>query len=83
MGQAFDESGHVLGDFYGDSKREVFDELMKRHPEANELRIKSMKERIDLAEKDVRMINWQKRAEIAEEKLNTIERLINGTQRAD
>ena len=42
MGQAFDGAGNVLGEAYGDSKREVFEELERRHKAAAEIRIKSM-----------------------------------------
>lgn len=40
MGQAFDRDGHVLGEAYGDTKREVLDQLEKMHPHADEIRIK-------------------------------------------
>ena len=43
MGQAFDPSGNVLGEAYGDTKREVFDKLMAEHKDAHEIRIHSLK----------------------------------------
>jgi len=42
MGQAFDKYGHVLGEAFGETKADVFNELMKKHPDANELRIKTI-----------------------------------------
>jgi hypothetical protein len=42
MGQAFDRDGNVLGEAYGDSKREVFDKLTEQFKEAAELRIKTI-----------------------------------------
>lgn len=47
MGQAFDRDGNVLGEASGDTKREVFERLSAEYPAAHEIRIKSMKERID------------------------------------
>lgn len=41
MGQAFDAQGNVLGDAYGETKREVFDQLQQRHADAAEFRIRS------------------------------------------
>jgi hypothetical protein len=41
VGQAFDQDGRVLGEATGSSKKEVFDELMKKHPDAHEIRIRS------------------------------------------
>ena len=41
MGQAFDRDGNVLGEAFGDTKREVFDKLMKEHEAADEIRIRS------------------------------------------
>jgi hypothetical protein len=41
MGQAFDGGGNVLGEAHGETKREVFDQLMKDHPDADEIRIKA------------------------------------------
>ncbi len=42
MGQAFDEQGNVLGEAFGNTKREVFDKLQKEHANAHELRIRSL-----------------------------------------
>jgi hypothetical protein len=48
MGQAFDEGGRPLGPgVFGETKREVFDELLKRHPDAHEYRIKTLKDKLD------------------------------------
>jgi len=49
MGQAFDRDGNVLGEAFGETKREVFDKLIAEHPDADEIRIKSMKDKIDAA----------------------------------
>lgn len=52
MGQAFDREGNVLGEAYGDTKREVFDKLMRDHGDAAEIRIRSLEERLSEAEEN-------------------------------
>jgi hypothetical protein len=42
MGQAFDESGRVLGEAFGTTKQEVFDKLHREFNDAAEIRIRSM-----------------------------------------
>ena len=42
MGQAFDRDGHVLGEAYGDTKREVFEKLNREFKDAHEIRIKTL-----------------------------------------
>lgn len=44
MGQAFDRAGNVLGDAYGETKREVFDKLNERFKDAAEIRIRTLAE---------------------------------------
>lgn len=44
MGQALDRDGNVLGEAYGDTKREVFDKLAAEFTQAHELRIKSLQD---------------------------------------
>ena len=46
MGQAFDRDGNVLGEAFGDSKREVFDKLTSEFKDAAEIRIKTIEQRI-------------------------------------
>lgn len=46
MGQALDKEGNVLGEATGNTKREVFDELQRRHPAADEIRIKTLEEKL-------------------------------------
>lgn len=46
MGQAFDGDGHVLGEAFGDTKREVFDKLTEQFKDAAEIRIKTMEEKL-------------------------------------
>ena len=41
MGQAFDKDGHIMAEFYGSTKREVFEKLMDAAPTAHEIRIRS------------------------------------------
>lgn len=41
MGQALDRDGRVIGEAYGETKRDVFDQLSAAHPGADELRIKT------------------------------------------
>jgi hypothetical protein len=41
MGQAFDRNGNVLGEAYGETKREVFDKLQAEFKDAAEIRIRS------------------------------------------
>ena len=42
MGQAFDRDGNVLGDAYGETKREVFEKLTAQFKDAAELRIRTL-----------------------------------------
>lgn len=42
MGQAFDREGNVLGEAFGETKREVFDKLQADHRDAAEIRIRSL-----------------------------------------
>ena len=42
MGQAFDKDGAILGEAYGQTKREVFDTLTENHPDAAEIRIRTL-----------------------------------------
>lgn len=46
MGQAFDSRGNVLGETYGETKREVFDKLNDQFKDAAEIRIKTMGDKI-------------------------------------
>ena len=52
MGQAFDRDGHVLGEAYGDTKREVLEKLEMMHPTAEEIRIKTMHAEVKAAVAD-------------------------------
>lgn len=42
MGQAFDSHGNVLGEAFGETKREVFDKLTATHADAAEIRIRTL-----------------------------------------
>ena len=42
MGQAFDRDNNVLGEAFGETKREVFDKLMHEHQNADRIEIRSM-----------------------------------------
>lgn len=54
MGQAFDRDGHVLGEAYGDTKREVFDKLIGQFKDAHEIRIRSLEHQVQpLTDADV------------------------------
>ena len=44
MGQAFDKDGEMLNEAYGQTKRDVFDKLIEKHPDAAEIRIRSLHE---------------------------------------
>lgn len=44
MGQAFDRNGNVLGEAFGDTKREVFDKLNEQFKQADEIRVKTLGE---------------------------------------
>ena len=48
MGQAFDRDGNVLGEAFGDTKREVFDKLTAQFRDAAEIRIRSFHRSGDL-----------------------------------
>ncbi len=43
MGQALDAEGRVLGETYGKTKQEVFDHLISAYPDAEEIRIKTVR----------------------------------------
>lgn len=47
MGEAFNDRGQKIAEAFGASKREVFDKLQNLAPEASEIRIRSLKERLD------------------------------------
>ena len=47
MGQAFDEAGKLLAEAFGKTKREVFDKLMEKAPDAAEVRIKRLTDEIE------------------------------------
>jgi hypothetical protein len=47
MGQALDRDGNVLGEAFGDTKREVLDKLTAAHPDADEVRIRSVRAALD------------------------------------
>lgn len=47
MGQAFDRDGNVLGEAFGATKQEVLEQLMKEHPEAEEIRIKTFRDKVE------------------------------------
>jgi len=49
MGQAFDHDGNVLSEAFGETKREVFDKLIALQPNAHEIRIKALAEKINAA----------------------------------
>lgn len=42
MGQALDKDGRVIGEAFGDTKREVFDALTRDFKDAHEIRIKTI-----------------------------------------
>lgn len=42
MGQAFDKDGAILGEAYGQTKRDVFEKLSAAHPDAAEIRIRTI-----------------------------------------
>ncbi len=42
MGQAFDEQGQILAEAFGETKREVFEKLMKEQSLAKEIRIREL-----------------------------------------
>lgn len=45
MGQAFDRDGKMLGEAFGETKREVFDKLISEFKDAHEIRIRTVEER--------------------------------------
>jgi hypothetical protein len=46
MGQAFDRDGNVLGEASGETKRAVFEELNKKHPDAEAILIRTLQEKM-------------------------------------
>jgi hypothetical protein len=53
MGQAFDRDGNVLGEAYGETKREVFDKLSAEFNDAHEIRIKSQLEEMSVKVQEI------------------------------
>lgn len=47
MGQAFDRDGQVLGEAFGETKREVFDKLNAEFKNAHEIRIKALADKLE------------------------------------
>ena len=54
MGQAFDREGNVLGEAFGNTKREVFEKLQKEHADAHEIRIRSLVGKIENQQEDLK-----------------------------
>jgi hypothetical protein len=50
MGQAFDQSGRVLAEAFGDTKKEVLDKLEAAAPNAHEIRIKTLEKMLAKAQ---------------------------------
>ena len=50
MGQAFDRDGAILGEAYGETKREVFEKLNREFKDAHEIRVRSLSDAIAGAE---------------------------------
>lgn len=46
MGQAFDRDGNVLGEAYGDTRREVFEKLQAEFKNAHEIRIRTLESEV-------------------------------------
>lgn len=46
MGQAMDQSGNVLAEAFGATKKEVFDKLQALAPDAAEIRVRSMMQQL-------------------------------------
>ncbi len=46
MGEAYDSQGRLLGTAFGETKREVFDNLIERFPDAPEIIIRSRGEKV-------------------------------------
>lgn len=63
MGQAFDRDGNVLGEAYGDSKREVFDKLTSEFKNAHEIRIRSAETSAEAPDDPVRAFLARERFE--------------------
>lgn len=53
MGQAFDSRGNVIGEAFGETKREVFDRLIGLHPDAHEIRIKALHAEMTAAQQEM------------------------------
>ena len=46
MGQAFSEDGKVIAEAFGQTKKEVFEKLSEQAPDAAEIRIKTIKDKM-------------------------------------
>ena len=44
MGQAFNEDEELLGEATGETKQEVLEKLMRDHPDAEEVRIRTIRD---------------------------------------
>lgn len=87
MGQAFDRDGHVLGEAFGDTKREVFDKLIEQFKDAHKIEVRSLEERDSLTElqqlrRDLELAkshndNWARDYRSLAAKLDTADRLYH------
>jgi hypothetical protein len=61
MGQAFDKDGRLLGEAEGETRREVLDQLERDHPDADEMRIHQLREKLDkLTDADQRLVEEER-----------------------
>ena len=78
MGQAFDRDGNLLGEAEGDTRRKVLKQLEKRHPDADEIRIKEkVRFVMEAAERE------QLAIESLEAKRNSLEEAIEALKEQD
>lgn len=68
MGQAFDKDGQILGEMFGQTKREVFDKLSMAHPDAADIRIRTLRSE-DTSGPSVQMTRWKCHKEVSAEKI--------------
>lgn len=86
MGQALDRDGNVLAEATGDTKREVFDQLQQMRPDADEIRIKTMRaeERLHGIERDYidKPFAYHKPSDDGFTKINRLRAAFSAVQRA-
>jgi hypothetical protein len=76
MGQAFDPSGDFLGSVEAESASEVLKKLQEAHPHASEFRIKTLEERLNEKDAEIRKAIAQQKEQSATPGLPAPDRML-------